>query len=187
VSFHIEEHVRSIIFTLQKALARNETVNDKDDTKNYNSNVSIQRLHFVCCLRHGEKINHLNMWHPVVLWKNNIQNLYQSKYNHIETMEFVCLKSDMFRPRIGHSQAHKFYNHIMTTVTLASSLCVLKTVVSFRMTYLRSQHLALLDAHTLLSKHSCVLTDTNFAYYIHKYLKQNSTEKFNFQDCLVGY
>jgi len=41
--------------------------------------------------------------------------------------------------------------------------------------------------NTLLSKHSCVLTDTNFVYYIHTYLKQNSKEKFNFQDCLVGY
>jgi predicted small integral membrane protein len=37
-------------------------------------------------------------------------------------------------------------------------------VVSLRMTYPRSKHVALLDTQNLLSKYSCVLTDTNCVY-----------------------
>ena len=49
----------------------------------------------------------------------------------------------------------------MTIVTQTFS-CVFRIDVSFRMPYMRSQRLALLDTQTPLSKHSCVLTDTNF-------------------------
>jgi hypothetical protein len=34
------------------------------------------------------------------------------------------------------------------------------------MAYLRSKHFAVSDIKSLLSKYSCVLTDTNFVYYI---------------------
>ena len=37
-------------------------------------------------------------------------------------------------------------------------------VVSLRVTYPRSEHVALLDTKTLLSKYSCVFTYTSFVY-----------------------
>ena len=45
---------------------------------------------------------------------------------------------------------------------LASSLCVFRIIVTLTLTYPRSKHVALLDTQTLLSKYSCVLTDTCF-------------------------
>jgi len=66
----------------------------------------------------------------------------------------------MFRLR-SFSSSQQLYNHIMTIVTQTFS-CVFRIDVSFRMPYMRSQRLALLDTQTPLSKHSCVLTDTNF-------------------------
>jgi hypothetical protein len=34
------------------------------------------------------------------------------------------------------------------------------------MTYPRSKHVALLDIGTLISKYSCIMSDTNFMYFI---------------------
>lgn len=39
-----------------------------------------------------------------------------------------------------------------------------RIVVSLRMTYPRSKHVAFIDTQTLLPNCSCVLTDTNFVY-----------------------
>jgi hypothetical protein len=48
---------------------------------------------------------------------------------------------------------------------LCSSVCVFRTDVSLRMAYPRSKRVALLDTKTLLSKYSCVVTDTSSVYY----------------------
>jgi hypothetical protein len=58
----------------------------------------------------------------------------------------------------------RFY---FTTCTLSSWVCVFfRTVVSLRMTYPRSKHVALLNIQVLISKYSCVMTDTNCMYFI---------------------
>ena len=53
-----------------------------------------------------------------------------------------------------------------TTYTLLSSIRAFWIVWSWKRPTYRSKHVALLDKENLLSKYSCVLSDTYFVYYI---------------------